>query len=85
MRKKLANWLNKLYGILMSVSFFGGLLPLAPFVFAIIAGGEMGEKIAVFIHKEYYPWVIALGSLSIVIGLISMYLEKKEGLSVKSV
>lgn len=85
MRQKLFNVLNKVYGILMSISFFGGLLPLIPFIFAIIIGGETGESIAVFLHKQYYPWVIIAGSVAIVVGLIAMYIGKLEGLSIKSV
>lgn len=85
MRKKIYNVLNKVYGILMSVSFFAGLLPLIPFVFAIIVGGELGEAIAVFLHKQYYPWVIITGSVALMIGLVAMYIAKIEGLSVKNV
>lgn len=85
MRKKIFNILNKAYGILMSISFFGGLIPLLPFLFAIAVGGELGEKIAVFLHKEYYPWVIIIGSIAVVLGLIAMYVGKLEGLSIKKV
>ncbi len=85
MREKIFKVLNKIYGILMSISFFGGLLPLFPFLFAIAVGGELGETISVFLHKQYYPWVIVVGSIAIVIGLIAMYVGKLEGLSVKKV
>ena len=85
MREKLYKVLQKCYGILMTVSFFAGVLPLLPFIFAIIVGGELGESVAVFLHKEYYPWVILVGSVAIVIGLVAMYVGKLKGLSVKSV
>ena len=85
MRNKLYNILKKAYGIMMTVSFFAGGLPLIPFILALIIGGAWGEKISVFLYKQYYPWVIVLGSLAIVVGLIAMYLGKLEGLSVKSV
>lgn len=85
MREKLFKILNKLYGITMSIAFFGGFLPLIPFVIAIIIGGSTGEAISVFLYKQYYPWVIALASLAIVIGLIAMYVGKLEGLSVKKI
>ena len=85
MRNKLYNVLKKTYGIMMTVSFFAGGLPLIPFIIALIIGGSTGEAIAVFLYKQYYPWVIVLGSLAIVVGLIAMYLGKLEGLSVKSV
>ncbi len=85
MRQKLYNILKKVYGIMMTVSFFAGGIPLIPFIIAIIIGGQTGEAIAIFLHKQYYPWVIILGSLAIVVGLIAMYIGKLEGLSVKSV
>ena len=85
MRNKLYNILKKAYGIMMTVSFFAGGLPIIPFVLALIIGGTWGEKISVFLYNQYYPWVIVLGSLAIVVGLIAMYLGKLEGLSVKSV
>lgn len=85
MRAKLFEILKKTYGIMMTVSFFAGGLPVIPFIIALIVGGGTGEAIAVFLYKQYYPWVIILGSLAIVIGLIAMYLGKLEGLSVKSV
>ena len=85
MREKIYKILNKTYGVLMSVSFFAGFLPLIPFIFAIIVGGELGEKIALFLYTDYYPWVIIVGSVAIVIGLIAMYFGKLQGLSVKNV
>lgn len=85
MRKKIFDVLNKIYGIMMTISFFGGLLPLPVFLFSIIVGGQMGETLTTFFHKQYYPWVIMIGSVAIVFGLIAMYIGKLEGLSVKSV
>ena len=85
MREKIYNTLNKIYGILMTASFFGGFLPVIPFVIAVIIGGETGEAIALFLYKQYYPWVILVGSVAVITGLIAMYIGKLEGLSVKSV
>lgn len=85
MRKKIFDILNKAYGILMSISFFAGFIPLIPFIFAIIIGGTLGENISVFLYKQYYPWVIIVGSVALVIGLIAMYVGKLEGLSMKKV
>ena len=84
MRDKIYDVLNKVYGITMSVAFWGGLLPLIPFIVAIVIGGNIGESISVFLYKQYYPWVIALASISIVIGLIAMYIGGKEALSTRS-
>ncbi len=87
MRQKIETILQKVYGVTLMISFFAGLLPLLPFVIALfIGGGEggTGEAIAVWLYKQYYPWVIALASVAILIGLISMYVGKKEAFSTKS-
>lgn len=83
--KKLYNALNKLYGMMMFVSFFGGFVPVIPFIVALIIGGETGEKLSLFLYKQYYPWVIALAALAVIVGLIAMYIGKQQGLSVKKI
>ncbi len=85
MREKIFKILNNIYGVLMTASFFGGVLPLIPFIIAMIVGGEAGEAIALFLYNDYYPWVILAGSIAVVFGLIAMYVGKLEGLSVKKV
>lgn len=85
MREKIYNTLTKVYGVLMTTSFLAGFLPLIPFIFAIIIGGTTGEKISLFLYKQYYVWVIACASIAILIGWIAMYFGKQEGLSIKSV
>ena len=85
MRKKIYNVLKKVYGFTMTVAFFAGILPLIPFVIAMVIGGSVGESIAVFLYKDFYPWVILLASVSIIVGLVAMYIAKSEGLSIKSV
>jgi len=85
MRNKIYTVLNKAYGIMMTVSFFAGGIPIIPFIIAIIIGGKAGESISVFLYEQYYPWVLLLGSLAIIVGLIAMYFGKLEGLSVKNV
>lgn len=78
MREKIANVLNKTYATLMIVSFFAGFLPLIPFIAAIIIGGSTAEAICLFLYNDYYPWVIALASVAVIIGLISMYVSKHD-------
>lgn len=88
MREKIFKICNTVYGVLMTASFFGGVLPLIPYIVALIIGGGdggVGESIANFLYNDYYPWVILAGSVAVVIGLIAMYIGKLEGLSVKSV
>ncbi len=85
MRKKIYTILNRIYGIMMTVSFFAGILPLIPFIIAIIIGGDIGSNISIFLYKQFYPWVIVIGSVAILVGLIAMYFGRIEGLSIKKV
>ena len=73
MRKKLFAILNKIYAIVILIAFFAGLLPLFPFIIAIIIGGKTAEKISLFIYNQYYPWVIAASAVAVLIGLMGMY------------
>lgn len=84
MSKKIYKVLNKAYAVLMFISFFAGFLPVIPLIVAICIGGEAGPAIYKFLFSEYYPWVIAIGSLSVVVGLVGMYVGKIEDLSIKS-
>ena len=83
MRERIFKICNTVYGVLMTVSFFGGVLPLIPFIVALIVGGKTGEAISLFLYNDYYPWVILAGSIAVVVGLIAMYIGKLEGLSIK--
>ena len=85
MRKRIFHILNRIYGIMMTISFFAGILPLVPFIVAIIIGGDIGANISIFLYKQFYPWVIVIGSVAIIVGLVAMYVGKMEGLSVKKI
>ncbi len=85
MKEKIIKILNKAYAVLMSVSFFAGILPIIPFIIAIIIGGDTGAAISNFLYNHYYVWVIAAGSVAIVVGCIAMYVGKIETLSLKNI
>ena len=87
MREKIYNVLKKLYGLTMTVAFFGGVLPLVPFLVAMMIGGGAGgtgEAVSTWLYKQYYPWIIALASIAVLLGLIAMYVGKQEAFSTKS-
>lgn len=69
--------------MILMISFFAGLLPVIPYVVALIIGGPTAEAISVFLYKQYYPWVIAGASVSVLIGWIAMYIGGKQDFSIK--
>lgn len=76
MREKIYNVLNKIYGVMIISSLFAGFLPVFPFVYAIIVGGEVGANISVFLYKQYYPWVTVAAAVAVLIGLVALYINK---------
>ncbi len=83
MREKIYKVLNKIYGAILVVAFFAGILPLVPFIIALIIGGPTGEAISVFLYNEYYPWVISAAAISVLVGWITLYFLKDEKASKK--
>ncbi len=49
-------------------------------VAAIIIGGDTAAKICDFIYKDLYPHIIYLSSVSILIGLVKMYVAGQKAL-----
>lgn len=83
MREKLFTNLRKVYAVTMSIAFFGGFIPVPFYIISLFVGPSM-EGILVFLQKQYFPYIIALASISVLIGLFAMYAGKIEGLSIKS-
>ncbi len=81
MRRKIYEFLRKLYGTVMLFAFLGGLLPLIPFTVALFIGGNSGESLSVWLHKQYYPFIILSASVAVIIGLAAMYTGGQQGLS----
>ena len=82
MKQKIYNFLNKVYAAAMTGSFFAGGLPVVGFVFALVVGGELGQGICIFLAGYYYPVAIVLASISVLVGLLALYIKKDYGFSV---
>lgn len=78
---KINEIINKIFGWGIYFSLFAGGLAFFGFLIAIIMGGEGATQLAVFIHKQYFPIVIKVASITIGLGLVGMYLNKEQALS----
>ena len=86
MRKKAASLMEKIFGWGILLTLLAGGLAFLGYLAALAAGGGengAGMRIALFIQKEYFPVVIVCAAISAAIGLLSLYLNGKEGLSLK--
>lgn len=84
MKEKLYNVLNKIYGGAMLFAFFTGFIPVIPFIIAIVIGGTAGEAIALFMYNKVYPVSFTVASVSVLVGLVAMYIRGEKSLSVES-
>ena len=76
--------LNKAFGYMVFIALILGGLAFFGFVVCFILGPESGGALGVAIKGQYFPWVIRFGTLTILTGLISMYLNGEEALSLKA-
>ncbi len=79
-RKELAYYLSYIYGTGIAVSLFIGALSFLGYVAAIIVGGDTAAEICTFIYKQVYPVIIYISSLSVLLGLVKMYLAGEKSL-----
>ena len=87
MLKKIGQIINIIVGwgiyltlILGGLAFFGFLIAL------IIGGGSggTGQEISLFLQRQFFPIVIRIASFAVILGLIGMYINKQEALSLKT-
>lgn len=79
--KKIIEILYKLFGWGIYVSLLAGGLAFFGFLLGIVIGGPNATQLAVFLQKQYFPVVIKIASLTIGLGLMGMYLNKEQALS----
>lgn len=82
--KKISNIILRIFGVGETLCLFAGGLSLLGFIVAFVIGGEVATEICVFIHKTYFPWVIRFTTGFTALGLLGMYLDKVESLTVAS-
>ncbi|HEY8462986.1 MAG TPA: hypothetical protein VIM29_03040 [Bacillota bacterium] len=79
--KKINEVLYKLFGWGIYISLVAGGLAFFGFLLGIIIGGASATQLAVFLHKQYFPIIIKIASITIGLGLVGMYLNKEQALS----
>ena len=84
MKKKFSNILQFLFGWGIFISLFVGGLTFFGYIFALVIGGNVAEKICHFLYKDLNPILIYISTISVVIGLVKMYLNKEVALSSKN-
>ena len=79
-REKLAKFLSYVYGIGIAIALFAGALSFFGYVAALIVGGQTAADICEVIYKTVYPKIIYLSSISVLLGLVKMYVAGEKTL-----
>lgn len=79
-REKVAKILTYVYAIGIAVALFAGALSSIAYVVAMVIGGDTAKEICRFVYKDFYPVIIYISSVSILIGLLKMYVSGQKAL-----
>lgn len=82
-KQKIANILQIIFGWGIFISLFVGGLTFIGYLVALIIGGDLAQNICFVIYKKIIPVLIYISTVSVIIGLIKMYLCGEIALSTK--
>ena len=81
--KKASAFLKEIFGWGMMICLFAGGLTFFGYVVALIVGGDAAALICTFIYKKFFPVIVYISSVLVMLGLVAMYLNGEFELSAK--
>lgn len=79
-RENTAKILTYIYALGIAISLFVGAITSLGYIAALIIGGDIAASICDCIYKDIYPIIIYISSVSILIGLVKMYVAGEKSL-----
>lgn len=83
MKKKIESIVEAIFSLSLIIALIGGGIIFLMFIAALIMGGATGEMIAVGASESVMPYFIRAASISILSGLIYVYVSGEHALSMK--
>ena len=81
LREKVLLVLRTIFGCSVAVTLLGGGLTMLSYVVALIVGGDLAAKICEVTYKQIWPVIIMITNVTIVLGLLAMYINGDKALS----
>lgn len=81
--KKISAVLKTIFGWGIMICLFAGGLTFFGYMAAIIIGGDTAAAICSFIYKQFFPVIVYISSVLVLVGLVAMYLGGEFALSAK--
>lgn len=82
---KIAEWLKTVFGYGIMICLLCGGLTFFGYVAAIMIGGETAAEICAFISGKINPVLVICSTVTILLGLVSMYISGETGRKKKTV
>ena len=79
--KKVSDKLKLIFGYGIMISLFTGSLTFFGYLIALIIGGDTAALICEIIYKKIFPVITYVSTLTILLGLLTMYLAGEKALS----
>jgi hypothetical protein len=77
---KISNVLKLIFGYGVFISVFAGGFTFFGYLVALIIGGEVAANICMVLYKNVIPIIVKISTISVFIGLISMYFSGEKSL-----
>lgn len=81
LRQKTLPVIRTIFGASVAITLLGGGLTMLCYVVALIVGGDAAAKICEITYKEVWPILIKVTNITIVLGLVAMYINGEKALS----
>ena len=79
--KKLSDILKIIFGYGIMIALIAGGLTFFGYLAALIIGGDIATAICVFIYKKIIPVMIYVSTVTVLFGLLAMYLAGEKSLT----
>lgn len=83
MKKKVIHILRMIFGYAILAVLFGGGATFFGYMAALCIGGDGAAAICQFIYKQFAPVLIRLSTVTVLFGLVIMYLDGELALTAK--
>ena len=79
--KKISSVLRIVFGYGIFICVFAGGLTFFGYLVALCVGGNMAQGICDFIYKSFFPVIIKVSTILVILGLVVMYLNGEMALT----
>jgi len=81
LKKKLISAIDLIYGWVIYICLFVGGSMFFGYLAAFVVGGETAALICDIIYNKIFKVLIYVGNVTILLGLVNMYLKKQKSLT----